>query len=121
MMEKYNEYMLANFPQDLMDQWLKCFEFSTAMQAEFPELTLRKGYVYSSVNIDNYSDQYPRQYPHAWLTTPWGEIVDPTVLQFSLLGPLVYVETEHYHFKCGGCGQFQPQDEDYCGKCEWSE
>lgn len=121
MLEHYEIYMSETFPQDPNAQWLKCLEFSTKMNAQFPELTLRKGYVYSLENEDNSSENYSKQYPHAWLTSPTGELLDPTVLQFCLLGKLEYVETEHLQFKCMGCGQFQPADTEYCGTCEYSE
>lgn len=43
------------------------------MRLEFPELTLRGGYVRTLLGCDT----------HFWLTTPDGVIVDPTASQFG--------------------------------------
>jgi len=118
---KYTQYMAGTFATDAKGQWNKCLAYCLKMKEEFPELTLKKGYVYSHQNIDNANPGFPRQYPHAWLTDPNGYIIDPTVLQFSLLGELIYVEAdmEKLRYRCEGCGQHC--EHRFCGKCPWSE
>lgn len=127
MIEKYAEYMQRTFPQSLYGQWNQCVEFCKKMQADFPELVLKRGYVYSHQNVDNSDPRYPKQYPHFWLETFDGIKVDPTVLQFSLLGELHYVEIgdKPYLGNCSGCGVmcFEPkygEDGLECSKCHWT-
>lgn len=118
----YVRFMKSHFPQTLQGQWLNCREFSIRMFRYFTELEMKIGYVYSHQNIDNYSKKYPKQYPHCWLETEDGVKVDPTVLQFALLGELHYVETGlSPSGSCMGCGNLLFEKRDYCGKCEWSE
>lgn len=121
MNETYQIYMKTKFPQEALSQWNKCFDFTAIMQKDFPELTVRIGYVFSFENRDNAHPDFPKQYPHAWLTDKQGNIIDPTVLQFCLLGELHYKEAalEDMTNRCEGCGQFT--SERYCGKCHWSE
>jgi hypothetical protein len=119
---QYLDYMLASFPQTRLDQWLKCLEFSEKMQGKFPELELKKGYVFSHENIDNHDPDHPVQYAHAWLLDETGLKIDPTVLQFSLLGELQYVEAGHPTGKCMGCGDMMYDNQYvYCGKCKWGK
>jgi hypothetical protein len=91
------------------------------MKRDFPELTLKKGYVFSFQNPDNAHPDFPKQYPHAWLVDPSGKIIDPTVLQFCMLGELHYKEAalEDMQSHCEGCGQYCKGR--FCGKCHWSE
>lgn len=113
--------MKKNFPKTAEEQALNCIPFSIKMKREFPELTLRYGCVYSEIDPTNCT-KYPTQYPHAWLTTEAGEIVDPTVKQFQFLGPLQYeVWEEPPTGRCSGCGRWHYKDPGNCGECEWSE
>lgn len=100
----------------------KCMEMCALMQESFPELTLKKGVVFSKVNADNPCDKYPKQYPHCWLVTKDALIIDPTKSQFSLLGDLCYKEitVEKSFSKCMGCGQYFDSFSAYCGECEYS-
>lgn len=123
-MDKYEQYMQDTFSQDPNEQWLKCVDWCKQMQKEFPELRLVKGCVYSHQNLDNISSRYPKQYPHAWLETAEGKKIDPTVLQFSLLGKLIYDEweTPPETRPCNGCGQYHwKKGSIVCGECEWSD
>lgn len=127
---KYLEYMERTFPQGMYEQWNKCFQFCKKMNKDFPELVMRRGYVYSHQNLDNNDPRYPKQYTHFWLETEDGSIVDPTIKQFSLLGELHYVNVGKLPYQgiCNGCGQLlfseeTPRtDEDglICGKCHWT-
>ncbi len=118
---EYLDYMMATFPQNRLAQWLNCLQFSEKMLRKFPELELKKGYVFSHHNMDNLHPDHPIQYAHAWLEDEAGLKIDPTVLQFSLMGELHYVESGAPTGKCMGCGDLMFDNEYvYCGKCEWS-
>jgi hypothetical protein len=97
------------------------------MMQAFPELSRRNGVVFSYENLDNVNPKYPKQYPHAWLVTEKGYIVDPTRSQFDLLGELQYKELDPCNEirKCMGCGVYYDagvaRNSAFCGKCEWSE
>ena len=119
-MENYFNYMKNSFPQSAEEQALNCIPFSIQMKREFPELSLKYGYVWSSDDPEN-TTRYPKQYPHAWLTTKSGDIVDPTVKQFQFLGHLNYeVWEEPPTGRCLGCARWHYNGSGYCGECEWS-
>lgn len=54
----------------------RCRQEASAMQADFPELTIVKGHVIL------FAPEGMTRRSHWWLTTPEGEIVDPTRGQF---------------------------------------
>lgn len=56
------------------DPFTQCAEWTEEMQAAFPELKRVRGQVFLS-------NLWERD--HWWLTTPTGEVVDPTVSQFK--------------------------------------
>jgi hypothetical protein len=102
-----------------------CQEVVAEMKAAFPELLIKKGVVYSKNNPDNYDKQTPKEYPHWWLEAEKGEIVDPTVQQFTLIGEVIYKEIKNPTFRCKGCGGYkEDSDSDpgfsfkyYCKPC----
>ena len=117
---KYQTWMKQHFPQDMLSQWLNCVEWTKKMSDVFPELQIVKGCISSKTNMDNYSQKYLKQYPHAWLVTPEGEIVDPTVKQFDAIGELTYTVWESApKGRCMGCGSYHWEKDLYCGKCEY--
>jgi hypothetical protein len=101
----------------------QCVEACAHMIELFPELNLKKGLVHSQDNIDNPNDEYPRQYQHCWLETEDGTIVDPTIMQYINISPIVYKEFGEVSEmrKCYGCGMFHTKASVYCGECRWSD
>jgi hypothetical protein len=74
---KYSLWIFENVPQYCGGM---CFVISTAMVKEFPELKRVRGH---------YVDLMFGTYEHWWCKTPDGEIVDPTVSQFTPDGQYV--------------------------------
>lgn len=70
----------------------KGVEACEIMQNLFPELVLKKGVVYSDF------DNEAKQYPHSWLCAPAGNIVDPIIMQFIKISPIVYEEKTKWGF-----------------------
>jgi hypothetical protein len=105
---KYEQWINANVPRDVFGQAGQCTHFSPLMAKEFPELKIKTGVVWSHENTDNHG-KVQKQYPHMWLEDPQGNIVDPTVGQFMLLGELVYEEAPEdtkVMNKCMNCGRY---------------
>ncbi|MGR5367083.1 hypothetical protein [Photobacterium damselae] len=116
-LETYSKYIRDNVPNDPYEQSGKCLKYSTEMHKAFPELIIKRGYVSSPENLDNFAELgYDRQYPHVWLETEDGVIIDPTVNQFILLGKLDYTELDHPEKlkKCFCCGRYIDTDLPVC-------
>jgi hypothetical protein len=92
------------------------------MRLVFPELKEKNGVVFSFQNADNLSGVHPKEYAHRWLATEDGEIVDPTVSQYCLLGDLQYREIDGSKgvWRCRGCGDWQTGPDNYFCGCKWS-
>jgi hypothetical protein len=118
----YHDWIQQNYPTPESAQ-AQCVEACAAMRLVFPELKEKNGTVYSLDNLDNMSGVHPKEYPHRWLLDEQGEIIDPTVSQFCLLGELLYREMDISEgmWRCRGCGEWQTGfDKYFCG-CKWSE
>jgi len=98
--------MENTFPQSLEGQLGKCVRFTKIMKEEFQELRLVQGYVSSPDNVDNNPYvKHNKQYTHVWLVDSSNTIIDPTVIQYTLLGELHYQEFEgEYKGNCMECG-----------------
>lgn len=108
MLDEINKWMLKNIPQDPDSQLAKCTDYVPMVHNKFPFLTVVKGVVFSEHNIDNMGGT-PKEYPHMWLETPSGEIIDPTENQFWLLGELQYRKfppNASRSYCCIGCGNY---------------
>lgn len=119
--DAYIGYILKNVPSAPERQAGKCLFYSTEMQKVFPELIMKRGYVSSSENLDNFPELgYDRQYPHVWLETKDGVVIDPTANQFINLGELDYTELMHPEKlkKCFGCGRYIDTDLPVCQSLE---
>ena len=120
MKKQYRDFISRNSLDDPNVSMAMCVEMTRLMVQVFPELQIARGIVWSEYNADNYK-KYFKQYLHQWCVDPDGNIVDPTVSQYFLLGQLVYEEKDWTHAKsCIGCGQYH-DGYAYCGNCEWSE
>lgn len=100
--------------QEVSDPHGTCHASCLRMQAQFPELVLRRGHYHCPL-------AGPR--PHWWLTTPEGAIVDPTAAQFPSLGQGDYVELDPDQpeptGRCAGCGEYCYDGAYFCGAaCE---
>ena len=107
-------------PQKALQQ---CLEATEKMVKEFPELRVAKGVVWSKTNPDNFHPKFFKQYEHAWCVTPEGEVVDPTVDQYVLIGKVEYKEFDLSKpiSKCKGCGQYFEGKGVVCGECGYTE
>jgi hypothetical protein len=117
----YQDWIWQHYPTS--DSALaQCVEACAAMRLVFPELKEKNGVVYSFVNRDNIPGGNPKEYPHRWLVTSTGEIIDPTVLQYELLGDLHYREMDVSQgmWRCRGCGDWQTGIDNYFCGCKWS-
>lgn len=74
----------------------KCKEFSEALCAEDPSLTLVRGYYYCHI--------WDRQEPHWWTVNAEGEIIDPTAKQFPSKGTGEYIPFDGT-YTCENCGK----------------
>jgi hypothetical protein len=113
-MNKYQAY-INNIK--LEDKRSKCAERTLEMQAAFPELTRVRGNVFLMPSgLERH---------HWWLKTPSGEIIDPTVDQFSDMNYIYcgqsimsYVELDETKpepvGKCMNCGKYSYLDTNYC-------
>ena len=103
-------------PSDKYTQWIKnnvttdpygeCYRYSSAMQKEYPELSMIRG---------NYID-HNGKHEHWWLHTSEGRIIDPTSAQFKLKG--VYVQLDESlpepTGKCAYCGEYTYDHKTHC-------
>jgi len=96
----------------------RCKELCIEMNDIFPELRLCSGFVTLAARPKLLED-------HWWLTTPDGEIVDPTANQW--LCPIIdYIDTEEEDFeptgRCqgNGCNKLCYDDDEYCSReCDY--
>lgn len=112
----YQEWIEENIPQDPEAQLGKCMEFCEIVRKQFPELKIVKGVVRSEHNADNYGGIL-KEYPHAWLEAPDGEIVDPAQGQFCLIEPIERVrfpENATKMQRCLICGGYFTDVHDGC-------
>lgn len=104
----YRQWMQENVPQSFDAQLRECTRYVPLMAQAFPELIVCKGVVSSADNPDNIGTGR-KEYPHMWLKTKEGVIVDPTVKQFDALGKLDYREfpegTKSLS-RCMNCGKY---------------
>lgn len=73
----YAAWIAANCP----DPYGRCAEYTAAMVAAFPELTLVRGHYYCPAWGER---------EHWWCVAACGMIVDPTATQFPSRGPGVF-------------------------------
>lgn len=81
-MDKYEKW-ISDFIEAGNEIHGMCCSTCELMQKDFPELTLRGGYVETALGNDL----------HFWLISPEGDIVDPTEEQFGGLQPEDYVDS----------------------------
>jgi hypothetical protein len=95
---RYAEWIAANVEGDGYGQ---CREVTERMAAAFPELARVRGHYYCLIWGER---------EHWWLTTPAGEIVDPTAAQFPSKGHGEYVPwiegTPEPTGLCPQCGEY---------------
>ena len=105
---RWMDWCLAHVPQTFEGQLRECTRYVPMMAQDFPELTICKGVVSSADNPDNIGTGR-KEYPHMWLKTKEGVIVDPTGMQFNALGKLDYREfpegTKSLS-RCMNCGKY---------------
>jgi hypothetical protein len=84
-----------------------CHSVAVQMREAFPELTLVRGHYVV------WGDE--KQYPHWWLTTPDGEIVDPTAAQFGgMPGEYVPHVGDEPTGRCLDCGLYVFHGRSFC-------
>lgn len=111
-LDKYLHWIERNVPKDCLNL---CGPMVSEMAEKFPELRKACGEVLISTG-------YWR--PHWWLVAPDGEIIDPTVAQFSseYYGLHTYV-VEYNEFdrqptgKCPQCGEYCFDGEEVHEQC----
>lgn len=118
MEEKYREWIKQNVPQSVDRVVGTCKKYSKLMLKDFPELILVRGHVKIP---GDYNPSFPHGYPHFWLKTSVGEIVDPTKKQFGTF--CIYEEWnetgEEPTGKCPNCGEYCYRGRYCCSeKCE---
>ena len=95
---KYDKWINENISGSVTG---RCKEISQTMQSVFPELILIRGHYHCMIWGE-------RQ--HWWLTTPNGEIIDPTADQFPTKGGGVYIPWIEGDLeptgKCLECGEY---------------
>lgn len=109
--QKYHDWIAAHVESD---GYAQCAEMTLAMAAAFPELTRVRGY---------YHCPWWNRRAHWWLTTPSGQIVDPTVAQFPSRGTGDYVTLDESAApptgQCLNCGEDAYQGDTFCSReCE---
>lgn len=111
MTNKYQHYINTNFPTLPRQVQGQCVNFCKQMNIAFPELEFVFGCVESENCADNISYNGKlilKQFPHAWLLTSDGKIIDPTLNQFINLPNLKYVrfrDGDTYTGSCYNCGR----------------
>jgi hypothetical protein len=106
--DDYQEWMRINVPQTFDGQLRECTRYVPLMAQAFLELIVCKGVVSSADNPDNIGNGR-KEYPHMWLKTAEGVIIDPTVKQFDALGKLDYREFPKETTalaRCCNCGKY---------------
>jgi hypothetical protein len=95
----YAQWIAAHVPADPTGT---CREVTAAMGAAFPELKRARGY-YLGAGME-------RRWPHWWLVTADGTIVDPTAAQWPDHGRGFYAERDESEpeptGKCSNCGEY---------------
>ena len=107
-MEKYVEWIKTH----AINPTGKCAEYTLAMQKDFPELTRVRGY---------YNCPLHGKRDHWWLVGPGGNIIDPTVNQFSTKGYaaeyILWDETsEEPTGRCLQCGDLTYRFKSFCSE-----
>ena len=109
MKAEYADWIAVNKKVTYADCYGTCAETTLEMAAAFPELTRVRGHYYCVVWGER---------SHWWLTTPDGEIIDPTADQFPSKGNGVYVpwndEDEEPTGKCPQCGELVYSGKMFC-------
>lgn len=86
---------------ELRDPTGQCRKWSHLMKKSFPSLTLVRGFV----RLDE--SHFKRDWPHWWLTTPSGEVVDPTAAQFPGVFKYRPMDEENpITGRCPNCGEW---------------
>lgn len=106
----YIAWARANVPADPTGA---CLEVTLLMAAAFPELRRVRGHYHDASGT----------YPHWWLVTKDGAVVDPTSGQFPSLGGGEYVEhiegDPEPTGKCLDCGGYTYNGDTFCSpECE---
>lgn len=96
-----------------------CAAWTLQMQRVFPELRRVRGHVCpANAGALGTSLQPPEGYPHWWLVTAAGAIVDPTVAQFPW--PVHYTPWQEGQpeptGKCYECGAYCYGGKDFCSQ-----
>lgn len=122
MKPQYAEWIKKHNLEKIENSLGNCEKYARMMAADFPEMRLAKGIVYSHENPDNFHPNHPIEYPHWWLFDDNGWIVDPTRSQFKLIGDIVYKEFDQDKpiSKCIGCGTYIQSNRRRCGRCPWT-
>lgn len=98
MNNNYKKWIETNIKNDGFGQ---CKEATLQMKEFFPELTRIRGHYYCPIWGER---------EHWWLTTPQGEIVDPTAAQFPSKGIGHYEpwneSQQEPTGKCPNCGKY---------------
>jgi hypothetical protein len=111
--ERYTAWMTQHVLGDVTGQ---CQQWVTRMQDAFPELRIVRGHVrpYGVKIVGK-----PHGYPHWWLITPDGQIIDPTREQFPWVR-LTYEPWDESQNeptgKCLHCGEYCYNSEACCSQ-----
>lgn len=102
-MDEYNEWIMDNVDENPVNQ---CERLTLLMRESFPELIRVRGHV-----LDG-----EKKYPHWWLKTENGDIVDPTAHQFCFV--FDYEEWDEARDeptgKCPNCGEYSFKSKYFC-------
>jgi hypothetical protein len=108
--EKYQNWIIDNCYAISSMVRGRCQEICESMQFVFPELILTKGLIWGT-DVDGYR----KSYPHWWLKTSEGEIIDPTVSQFDFIRMKTYDEAKgEVTGKCMNCGGMCYDNKSFC-------
>lgn len=115
-MRQYFEWIENYLKEENYDVLCKCVEATKKMNSEFPELIKVRGHVFC------WEGGKYEKYPHCWLETQHGHIIDPTRTQYDYL-------IHHYEAwdeskgeptgKCPNCGEYCFNNRYLCSeKCD---
>lgn len=108
MKQEYKDWIEQNYP-DYTSAYVQCVKATQDMQKAFPELMRVRG---------EFFDPYIGPRSHWWLKTTKGEIVDPTIKQFTYVGNGQYQERDESlpepKGKCIECGEYTYEDSNFC-------